>query len=57
MRHETDYVHAHICTIEDEEEAIFEIQSISYGDKLYEVEGSKDDRTVSRLDQRIMKPP
>jgi hypothetical protein len=34
MRHEGDYVHDHIhsCTKEDEEEAIFEIESISYGD-------------------------
>jgi hypothetical protein len=37
MRHEANYpscVHddIHPCTKEDEEEAIFEIQSISYGD-------------------------
>jgi hypothetical protein len=34
MRHEKYYVHDHIhpCTKEDEEEAIFEIQSISYED-------------------------
>jgi hypothetical protein len=37
MRHEADYpscVHdgIHPCTKEDEEEAIFEIQSMSYGD-------------------------
>jgi hypothetical protein len=34
MRHEENYVHDHICTIEYEEEVIFEIKSISYGDKL-----------------------
>jgi hypothetical protein len=37
MRHETDYPShghddIHPCTKEDEEEAIFEIQSISYKD-------------------------
>jgi hypothetical protein len=32
MRHEKDYVHEHVCIKEDEEEAIFEIHSISYGD-------------------------
>jgi hypothetical protein len=34
MRHEVNYVHdrIHSCTKEYEEEVIFEIQSISYGD-------------------------